>query len=199
VTDVGREVAPGARLLSVTEVKEPARSSDGVVRPGPHYIVIEYEVHGCRVRIRTGSDPLSAGGAIPVHVEVSSSEQWRSREPRAVTTEVMRAIPLQDARRRLRQIQRQREEQIEPDSWYDQDRLSTEYEWAAFSRHYAATVESGERSPIMRIAAQLHASRHTVSARVRRAREKGLLTHPTPESLGQLTDKARRILREQEG
>jgi hypothetical protein len=214
--DWGREVAPGARLVSVIEEREergreerevplPLQSGDRLVlvtaRRGFVRLVIEYEVLGWRVRVSSAGQWLTAPGrAVPVHVEIKSPDDPHARTQRAITTEVLRAIPLQDARRRLRKIQRDEEAKLPPDDWHAWgDRLTTDYQWATFARTYAGVVESGERSPIMYIAAGAHISRHTVSARVRIAREKGLLTKPSKESLGQLTDKARRILAEVEG
>jgi hypothetical protein len=115
-----------------------------------------------------------------------------------VTGEVLRAIPLSDARRRIKQIQREWAD-LHPPEWDEVERLSTDREWASFAAAYAHVVAQGERSPVTLMARHLGRSRNTVAARVRMARDKGLLTKPDPKSLGRLTEKAERILKAHEG
>lgn len=111
-----------------------------------------------------------------------------------ISTELLRAIPLQDARPRLRRIkvgQAIREGFIDPiPARFDGDR-----DFALLAEIYAQKVKQGERNPIAAMASIYGTSRHTLSARIRTARERGLLTRPTGRNLGSLTSKAEGLLK----
>jgi hypothetical protein len=188
--DVGRELAPKVKLVDVAVEPIPPRKRDRFAQPHGERVVLDYKVHGWPVRLRTGSYWLNA--------EIISVEVGNGDTGQGVTGDVLRAIPLSDARRRVRQIQRRWAEQ-NPPAWDEVSRLSTEHDWASFAQAYAHVVAQGERSPVTLMARHLGISRNTVAARVRMARDKGLLTKPDPKSLGRLTEQAERILKAHEG
>jgi len=196
--DFQRELAPGVRLGSVdAHWKSSGKKhvlADGNVLHGPYTpaAVLLYSVHGWTVTMTSGN---LFRAAPPIELTVRTDD--RATRDRGVTTEVLRAIPLADARRRIRAMGRALLE-AEQTPWYELGRLTTDRDWAKFAEAYAGVVELGDRSPVTHLAERSGTSRNTVAARVRIARDKGFLTRPTDESLGELTDMARELLDEGE-
>ena len=183
-SDVGRELMPGVRLVDVAVEGIEPKKAGRFQSPASERIMLHYDVNGWTVRLRTGNYWASA--------EIIDL-QLHGDGPGGVTTEVLRGIPLHDARARIREIQRRWAETVEP-SGEEKPRLTTPHDWASFARAYADLVEHGEQAPVTLLARRLGISRNTIGARVRMAREKGLLTRPAKGSLGRLTSRAKRIL-----
>ncbi|GAA4960480.1 hypothetical protein [Kineococcus glutinatus] len=166
----------------------------------PEVMEVEYQVLGEWSVILRNSVTSPVYG--PMHVDISimgfrhpereaCTEAIRKTD--GITTEVMRAIPMNDARKRLARLiatHMKREDQV-PDV---PARLETPQEWAAFANVYAELVSQGHKQPLQYLVNLTGISRNTLSARVRRAREMGLLTTPEPGSLGRLTDKGMALL-----
>lgn len=110
-----------------------------------------------------------------------------------VTTEVLRAIPLADARRRLIRLKSAALQELDGQPTV-QARLVTLEDWVAFAETYAGLVSAGHKQPLQHLARLTGVSRNTLSARVRRARKMGLLTRPVVGSLGKLTKQASDLL-----
>ncbi len=157
-------------------------------------LVVEYRVLGWYV---TASAQLGAPWEGPDLIRVgweSTSEGIDTAlETDGVTTEVLRAIPLADARRRLRAL-RLAARREEPDVPALASRLSGTRDLAEFAQVYADAIAEGRRQPLQYLAQLTGIPRNTLSARVRRARDEGLLTRPAGQHLGQLTDKAKDLL-----
>lgn len=156
-----------------------------------------YDVLGWSVTLRVSlAGPIVNG---PEAVEIRPFGDPDGYEMAAltdgVTTGVLRALPLQDARKRLARLKAQADE-VRGDSPALPERLGTPVEWAQFASLYASAVASGETSPVTNVARRLGLPRNTASARVRRAREMGLLTRPSSKTLGKLTARAQRLLDE---
>jgi hypothetical protein len=155
-----------------------------------------YDVLGWYVELRCGiflpGGPQSINVSTPDGIPIDGG----------VTTSVLRAVPLADARKRLDRL---REDHVKQAAAGDLVtfgglvRVDSEEGLARFAKTYADLVESGDDHPLKRLATYTGLSRNTLSARVRRARERGLLTKPSPESLGALTKKAEQLLQEGTG
>lgn len=165
------------------------------VEAGRAFLV--YEVLGWKVEMTVSlAGPILNG---PESVTVSPFGDAEGYEIASltdgVTTGVLRALPLQDARKRLAKLQAAATEESVLDL---PERLGSPLDWARFAAAYAAAAEAGDHSPILTLARRLGLPRNTVSARVRRARELGLITRPSKKSIGQLTARAERLLNESE-
>lgn len=115
-----------------------------------------------------------------------------------ITTELLRSIPMQDARNRLarHKLTRAAEEgYVEPIP----ERFETDRDFAILADIYARRVEGGERNPLKNMAQLYGISRNTLSARIRLARERGLLTRPTKDDPGSLTLAGKKLLNEKGG
>lgn len=116
-----------------------------------------------------------------------------------ITTDTLRAVPMQELRRRLADAA---EEALRAEGDVPQipARTDTPADLAAFCRVYVELVEAGHRKPLHRLSELTGVSRNTLSARIRRAREQGILTRPTStEAGGTLTELGRSLLSAEEG
>ena len=195
--DFQRELSPGVQLRGITGRWRRRESRGEFSFPDHPVVELLYEVHGHTVTLSSQSLFISAPPAsLTVHAAPGGD----------ITTGVLRAIPLADARKRIKAMVEAllRDEaglSAQPGSWYEVlsgVRMQDDEDWAVFARAYADLVAEGEKSPVTHLANALDLSRNTVAARVRIARDKGFLTRPTDESLGELTDKARELLDESE-
>lgn len=160
---------------------------------GPN-LVVEYRVLGWYVAVSSARGaPWEGPDYIQVGWESTPEGIDAAVETDGVTTEVLRAIPLADARKRLRGL-RLAARLEEPNVPALASRLSGVRDLAGFAKVYAEAVARGQRQPLKYLSELTGVPRNTLSARVRRAREEGLLTRPDGQHLGQLTDKAQELL-----
>lgn len=158
--------------------------------------VVRYRVHDVwRVEI---SAQVHVPWDGPERVEIvfvagadNATEAVASVDPNGITTAILRAVPLADARVRLRRLRAQARLSSEVAGL--PPKLRTEWEWAEFSRLYVLAAEVGGQ-PLADLEAVTGVGRRTLDSRARQAREKRLLTKPTKDSLGKLTPKAQRLL-----
>lgn len=108
-----------------------------------------------------------------------------------ITTHVLRAIPMRDARRRLA-WQMTSAYQAEGSSEVLPKRFKNESDFALLAALFAGKAAAGEKKPLWTLAAEHGVSRNTFAARIRTARSLGLLT-PEGEPAA-LTEKGRRAL-----
>jgi len=187
--DFQRELNPDVRLRGIMGHWQRRESRGKFSYPDFPTVELLYEVHGHTVMLSSHSLLLSAPPAsLTVHIAPGGG----------ITTEVLRAIPLADASKRIKAMTLALLESERP-AWHELGRMRDAQDWARFASAYADLVASGERSPVTHMARALKLSRNTVAARVRIARDRGYLTRPTDESLGELTDMARKLLHEEEG
>lgn len=111
-----------------------------------------------------------------------------------LTTSVLRGIPLGEIRREykevLREINRASGQPQQP------ERIETDRDLALIAAHYAELVAAGHRSPIAEMAEVWAVGRKTMSARIQRARMRGLLEGERYKPATGLTEKARRLIAE---
>ena len=109
-----------------------------------------------------------------------------------LTTAVLRGIPLGDIRREYKEISRT----LRALGAVDAERVETLRDLALIAAHYADLVESGHRSPIVELAEIWSVGRKTMSARVQRARARGLLEGERYKPATTLTEKAKALINE---
>lgn len=157
-------------------------------------VTVIYDVYGWMVTLVTSvNSPFDGPETVTIRPDSSAEGIDVALATDGVTTEVLRAIPLADARRRLIRLKAEalQESGSQP---VVQARLVTVADWAVFAETYADLVQGGHRQPLQHLARVTGVSRNTLSARVRRAREMGLITRPTSDSLGHLTKQATDLL-----
>lgn len=122
-----------------------------------------------------------------------SADVTAAEESNGISTAVLRAIPLADARVRLRRLRagaRVVPELVE----VLRRRCAEPVDWARFAAAYAE-VAKRSRQPVATMAEVSGVNRRTLGARAVKARELGFLTAPTGDSPGELTPSAKRLLR----
>ncbi|MGK5684775.1 hypothetical protein [Actinoplanes sp. URMC 104] len=183
----GEQVSPGVVCLGSGRRQE---------RGGPEDAYALYDVHGWTVVV-AGSLGAPWDGPDEINVRFTEIEAVDSVvDSDGITGEILRAIPLGDARKRIKAIKDEwRREQGHHDAVAA--RVETDEEWARFAREYVALVKEGQRHPIRHMAAMTGISRNTLSARVRRARERGFLEGPAGKPADRLGARAAEILREE--
>jgi hypothetical protein len=170
------------------------RDDEGV--QGDHAYVV-YAVVEWTVTMRSAlASPYH--GADEMHIRVTTVEGVEAAvETDGLTFDVLRAVPLSDARKTLTAIKRaHRAVGVVPQEMTD--RLSTPEDWARFAQRYVALVEHGHRHPVEELRSKYGVSRNTISARVRRARERGYLIGPPGKPANQLGPEAVKTLKETE-
>lgn len=95
-------------------------------------------------------------------------------ETDGLTTELLRAIPIADARRRIRELGRAAEAAGDEMGWPLPSRLNTHDDWCAFAVAYVETARQS-RTALDRMSRVTGISKKTLSTRVTRARERGYL------------------------
>ncbi len=182
------------KMVGVEKVSDAAEFLNAYTEHGD--LVVEYRVMGWHVAVNSQRGaPWEGPDCIQVGWSSTPEGFDAAIETDGVTTEVLRAIPLADARRRLRGLRLAARLQ-EPDVPALASRLSGVRDLAEFAKVYADAVADGQRHPLKSLAELTGIPRNTLSARVRRARDEGLLTRPHGRHLGELTGKARGLLQD---
>lgn len=112
-----------------------------------------------------------------------------------ITTDVMRSVPLREARSVIKKYRPRiltalgyHAEEAVP------ERIKSDRDYALLAKEYIRLIEFGSRHPIAVMADLCDVSRNTMSARVRRAREMGLLEGEPRQPATRLTEKAKRLI-----
>jgi hypothetical protein len=136
-------------------------------------------------------------GPTGLHIETDfSTDESLSAvaDTSGLTTAVLRGIPLGDIRREYKEILRAlrapADEQQRP------ERVETDTDLAFVARYYADLVDQGHRSPIVELSEIYAVGRKTMSARIQRARARGLLEGERHKPATKLTDTAKALIAE---
>lgn len=92
-----------------------------------------------------------------------------------VTAEVLRSLPLGDARKVLRRLRAEALARRDTDAYALPKRMVSLDDWVLFARAYARSASRNVQQPMAHLARATGLSPNTVAARVRRAQELGLL------------------------
>lgn len=113
----------------------------------------------------------------PTRVTVLAESEDAANQSDGVTTEMMRSVPLGEARKTITYWVNRIRSEIDPGSQPAPlpERVETPEDYARVAAEYVRLITSNERRPIEAMAQAWGVSRNTASARVRRAREKGYL------------------------
>ncbi len=116
-------------------------------------------------------------------------------ESDGITVDVLRSIPLGEARRVIADISRQvREITEQPTLPKLPRRLETPHHYAIVAQAYIQAIEAGRKNPILYLSQLWDISKNTMAARIKKAREMGLLSGEEGKTANRLTDKARKVL-----
>lgn len=153
-----------------------------------------FPVLGFTVRVVCDiSNPFSG----PTEMHITLDTVWEL-EADGITADVLRAVPLGEVRRVMSEyaarILAATGQDLGPHSL--PERIETPHDYARMAARYVQLVESMHRQPVNDLARALGLSRNTVSARIRRARQMGLLEGEPRKPATRLTDKARQLLSE---
>ncbi|WP_147268781.1 hypothetical protein [Sphaerisporangium album] len=161
----------------------------------PNQFVGYYDVLGWTVAI---SSNLFApwNGPVGLSIYVTDEEGINSAcESDGITVDVLRSVPLGEARRVIADIAKQvREKQGSPNLPQLPRRLETPHHYALVAQAYIQAVEAGRKNPILYLSQLWDISKNTMAARIKKAREMGLLSGEEGKTANRLTDKAREIL-----
>lgn len=161
---------------------QPVELGQGVYRTGEGVEEVEdeptayvvYAVKGWSVTLRS-SLIAPYHGADDMHFRATTAEGVEAAmETDGLTFDVVRAVPLSDARKRLALLKRAHRA-VGVERAEMTDRLSAPEDWARFAERYVMLVQAGTRHPVEELRLKYGVSRNTISARVRRARERGFL------------------------
>ncbi|MFF4620908.1 hypothetical protein [Nonomuraea jabiensis] len=142
----------------------------------PSWLVGIYFVDGCNVHVRADlRAPIS--GPREINITETFNDPERAFDRDGITLEVLRSVPLGDARKVLAEWLPRMRAALFPDEAPKPlpERVETLHDYARVAEEYARLVNAGERRPIHVMAEASGVSRNTMSARVRRARDMGLL------------------------
>jgi hypothetical protein len=135
----------------------------------------------------------------PTRVTLLAEDDNAANQSDGITTEMMRAVPLGEARKVITYWVNRIRSEVKPESRPAPlpDRIESPEDYARVAAEYVRLINANERRPIEVMAQAWSVSRNTASARVRRAREKGYLIQEKGDhnrlNAG-LTDLARQIL-----
>lgn len=189
--------------MEYTRISDAAELLDEGWNEEKFYVFVTYRLFGkWDVDLRCVlHDPWT--GISELHV-VPADYPDEDNENEEVTGQLLRVVPFADARKRIEAL---RIEAYKADGTIRSfpERFETPLDFATLAAAYVEEIKRGSTQPIQRLSKIHGVSRNTLSARIRRAREDdmGLLTRPTKDSLGELTEKAKVLLQtlslEQEG
>lgn len=135
------------------------------------HIWVEYRLAGDWVVRIDGAVSSSADGPLAVSVSQAADQEV----PSAVTAEVLRAVPLNDARKVLRRLRSDALAARDHHFYELPARMVTPKDWIKFARAYARSATRNPHQPTAHLARATGLSPNTISARIRRAQELGLL------------------------
>ncbi|MET8140515.1 hypothetical protein ABZU32_09425 [Sphaerisporangium sp. NPDC005288] len=162
----------------------------------PYQITGFYDVLGWAVRIHYNPPaPWDGPSGIDIDFRGDEEEIESAIESDGITVDVLRSIPLGEARRVIADIAKQlREKEGIPELPQLPRRLETPHHYAVVAQAYIQAVEAGRKNPILYLSDLWGISKNTMAARIKKAREMGLLTGEEGKTADRLTDKAREIL-----
>ncbi|MFE3459051.1 hypothetical protein ACFXKD_16030 [Nocardiopsis aegyptia] len=119
----------------------------------------------------------------PTRVTVLAESVEAANQSDGITTEMMRAVPLGEARKVITYWVNRIRSEVKPESQPAPlpDRIESPEDYARVAAEYVRLINANERRPIEVMAQAWGVSRNTASARVRRAREKGYLVQEKGE------------------
>jgi hypothetical protein len=150
------------------------------------------------------SRQLAAPFRGPDHLEVffhggppESLDEAVDAAEEGITVAVLRRIPMQEINNRIKRLEYEVYGRYGWPAvhWQIPERVETDRDLAVVAAAYLEVADRGHPSPIELLARQSGISRNTVSARVRRARERGLIESEAGKSGGRLTAKAVELLK----
>ncbi|MFL6051309.1 MAG: hypothetical protein ACJ72W_00075 [Actinoallomurus sp.] len=134
-------------------------------------------------------------GPSSVHIDYTGAD---AAESEGVTLEILRAVPLGEVRKVLREHLPRIRASLAPETAVKlPTRCETPYEYALVAEAYVRLVNAGEQRPVQVMATSAGISRNTISARVRRARNMDLIKQTgtgTGHLSAQLTKAAEKLL-----
>ncbi|MEV2274757.1 hypothetical protein AB0I72_04155 [Nocardiopsis sp. NPDC049922] len=135
----------------------------------------------------------------PTRVTLLAESEDAANQSDGITTEMMRSVPLGEARKVITYWVNRIRSELSPESLPAPlpERISTPEDYARVASEYVRLVNSNERRPIEVMAQAWGVSKNTASSRLRRAREKGYLIqmeHSQNRLSAILSEKAEEIL-----
>lgn len=149
------------------------------------WIEVEFDSHA----------PWDGPTGLQIKTDFSTDEGLSAvADTSGLTTGLLRSVPLGDIRREYKDIRRALRTLF---GTLTAERVESDRDLALVARHYAELVAEGHRSPIVELSEIWAVGRKTMSARVQRARARGLLEGEKHKPANRLTDKARQLIAEQ--
>jgi len=169
-------------------VQENVRVSDAATRlahgyDGQTWLWVTYDLGGWGARVRCRAvAPFDGPEEVSITLDMSDEGVDAAVDLAAasggVTSEVLRSVPLGDARKVLRRLRTEvlSQRDAKDAQVYDlPERMKSTDDWGRFARAYERSVLRNPLQPMVHLAAATGLSPNTLSARVRRAQELGLI------------------------
>jgi hypothetical protein len=164
--------------------QDDVRVSDSAIRVGHgfdgHRMWTVYDLGGWFARIEADPNaPFDGPESVAVYLDMSDEgiddAIDMAHAAGGVTAEVLRSVPLNDARKLLRRLRTDILAAVDKAAYELPERMTSLDDWIAFARAYASSAASNPLQPMIHLQRATGLSPNTLSARVRRARELGLL------------------------
>ncbi|MFE3453664.1 hypothetical protein ACFXJ8_32520 [Nonomuraea sp. NPDC059194] len=167
LTTHGWTLPPGWTLYTAARYDDQPAELEGV-----------YDVQGCIVTITSDIHaPISGPAEVRIRDLLAPDAMDRSIQRDGITLDILRAVPLGDARKVLAEWLPRLRAAFSPDDAPKPlpARVESPHDYTLVAAEYVRLVNAGERRPIHVMSEVSGVSRNTMSARVRRARDMGLL------------------------
>jgi hypothetical protein len=193
-------------------VAESTRVSDAATRIGQGFddrrSWVTYDVGGWAVTLRADPRaPYDGADEMTLGLDMSDAGMGDAIDLAeaggGITAEVLRSIPLGDARKVLRRLRSEFLTRYNRESYEIPARMRSLEDWALFARAFARSEASNPTQPVAHLSRATGLSINTINARLRRAQELDLLAAQTQTDAGHdwlvMTEKAKELLRGSDG
>ncbi|MCK5926967.1 MAG: winged helix-turn-helix domain-containing protein [Nocardioides sp.] len=169
------------------EDAERVRVSDSAARiaqghDGKNNLWVRYDLGGWIAQVKAQANaPFDGPEEVSVYLDLSDDDDSTADAIDAadasggVTAEVLRSVPLNDARKVLRRLRTEVLAKRDEGAYDLPERMTSRDDWMAFARAYALSATRNPQQPIVQLSRATGLSANTINARLRRAQEMGLL------------------------
>lgn len=187
--------------MKAMKEQERVRVSDAATRveqghDGKNRMWVLYDLGGWFVSVRAQAGaPFDGPEEVQVYLDMSDEGAGdavdAAEQSGGITAEVLRSIPLSDARKVLRRLRTEVLAGRDEGAFELPERMNTREDWITFARAYGRAATRNPQQPVVHLARATGLSTNTINARIRRALEMGLLEKHEGTPWLVLSDEAR--------
>ena len=171
-------------------ISESVRLLGEGVEPDSMEVFVKYELLGAwKIGLRGDArDPIDGFGSLTM--SISEINEWHATEE-GVTGRLLRLIPFRDAQQRFDRL---RNQAFAPSMPSPPDTYASPTDFARLAEVYVWFASKFKTQPMKQMADQFDLNRNTLSARVSRAKQMGMLSRTDAGGPWKITDKANELL-----